>query len=59
MSSALHHIYTIRQIGNGYLVAINEETLVETCDTDYLEALSRLLTHLTSKINEIHDMEEE
>lgn len=58
MSSPIHDMYSIKQIANGYLVTINEEALVETCDEDYVEALSRLLTHLTHKINNLHMREE-
>lgn len=53
--SSVHDIYIIKQIGNGYLVTVNEDYVVETCDKEYIDAVSRLLTHLTNKINKLQE----
>lgn len=49
----IHNIYSIRQIGNGYLVTIAEDKTVETCDTSYIDALTRLISHLANALEKV------
>lgn len=46
-----YDVYVIRQVDNGYLLKIDEEDYrVITGDEMYFDSLSRLISHLTSKL---------
>jgi hypothetical protein len=54
MAIRIHNLYTIKQIDNGYILTIHEESSpTVTGDDSYFDSLSRLITHLTNKINEL------
>jgi hypothetical protein len=49
----IYDIYVIKEVDNGYVTTIHDDKLVTTVDHEYADALSRLITHLTNKINEL------
>lgn len=52
-------VYTIRQIDNGFLLTIHEESApIMVGDADYFDTLGRLITHLTEKFDEKRKEEE-
>lgn len=51
----IRDIYTIRQVSNGYMLTIFEDEEVIVFDTEYTDALSRLATHLTYKVNQLEE----